>query len=160
MVGSLYARCRAQSCDPVSGPRFRSACADICKLLKLAQLSGFVASRLVPVALVVAALTGLTACNQGPAPLILEGPTMGTRYLVAVHDPVLSRSEATALVTAALDEVTRMLSTWGGLRTFAPDGLPVIKRDPLIPNFIWSAGQGGYGIQTAPAWAQAVVSLL
>lgn len=57
-------------------------------------------------------------------------------------------------------EVTRMLSTWAGLRTFAPDGLPVIKRDPIVPNFIWSAGQGGYGIQTAPAWAQAVVSLL
>ena len=109
-VGSLYARCRAQSCDPVSGPRFRSACADICKLLKLAQLSGFVASRLAPVALL--GLAALTACSRGPAPLILEGPTMGTRYLVAVHDPVLSRSEATALVTAALDEVTRMLSNW------------------------------------------------
>jgi D-arginine dehydrogenase len=43
---------------------------------------------------------------------------------------------------------------WAGLRSFAPDRLPVFGGDPDVPNFIWCAGQGGFGIQTAPAIAQ------
>lgn len=42
---------------------------------------------------------------------------------------------------------------WAGLRSFAPDRLPVIGADPLVPDFFWLAGQGGFGIQTAPAIA-------
>lgn len=40
---------------------------------------------------------------------------------------------------------------WAGLRTFAPDRLPVFGADPDVPSFIWCVGQGGFGIQTAPA---------
>jgi D-arginine dehydrogenase len=40
---------------------------------------------------------------------------------------------------------------WAGLRSFAPDRLPVFGADPGCPSFIWCAGQGGFGIQTAPA---------
>ena len=50
-------------------------------------------------------------------------------------------------------EVTRVLATWAGLRTFAPDRTPVIGPDPRAPTFFWLAGQGGYGFQTAPAAA-------
>ena len=42
---------------------------------------------------------------------------------------------------------------WAGLRSFAPDRLPVIGADPLVPDFFWLAGQGGFGIMTAPALA-------
>ncbi|WP_077146651.1 FAD-binding oxidoreductase [Sphingopyxis sp. KK2] len=42
---------------------------------------------------------------------------------------------------------------WAGLRSFAPDRLPVFGSDPDVPDFIWCAGQGGFGIQTAPAIA-------
>ena len=49
--------------------------------------------------------------------------------------------------------VTRLLTSWAGLRTFAPDRTPVIGRDPGSPTFFWLAGQGGYGFQTAPAAA-------
>lgn len=42
---------------------------------------------------------------------------------------------------------------WAGLRSFASDRLPVIGFDPLAPTFFWLAGQGGYGIMTAPAVA-------
>ncbi|WP_299360212.1 FAD-dependent oxidoreductase [uncultured Paracoccus sp.] len=52
--------------------------------------------------------------------------------------------------------VTRLLSSWGGLRTFAPDGIPVFGPDPADPDFIWFAGQGGYGFQSAPAAARLV----
>ena len=42
---------------------------------------------------------------------------------------------------------------WAGLRSFAPDRLPVFGADPANAQFIWCAGQGGFGIQTAPAIA-------
>lgn len=42
---------------------------------------------------------------------------------------------------------------WAGLRSFAPDRAPVFGADPQVPGFVWCAGQGGFGIQTAPAIA-------
>ena len=46
---------------------------------------------------------------------------------------------------------------WAGLRTFAPDRVPVLGEDPAAPGFWWLAGQGGAGIKTAPAMAQLLV---
>jgi D-arginine dehydrogenase len=43
---------------------------------------------------------------------------------------------------------------WAGLRSFAPDRLPVYGPDPADERFVWFAGQGGFGIQTAPAAAR------
>ncbi|MEL7445241.1 MAG: FAD-dependent oxidoreductase [Pseudomonadota bacterium] len=43
---------------------------------------------------------------------------------------------------------------WAGLRSFAPDRLPVYGHDPRQAQFYWFAGQGGFGIQTAPAAAK------
>lgn len=43
---------------------------------------------------------------------------------------------------------------WAGLRSFAPDRLPVYGADQEEPAFVWFAGQGGFGIQTAPAAAR------
>ncbi len=50
-------------------------------------------------------------------------------------------------------DVPRITHSWAGLRTFAPDGVPVIGFDAKAPGFFWLAGQGGYGIQTSPAIA-------
>lgn len=47
-------------------------------------------------------------------------------------------------------EVTRVETTWAGLRTFAPDRTPVIGFDPAASGFFWLAGQGGYGMQSSP----------
>jgi D-arginine dehydrogenase len=49
---------------------------------------------------------------------------------------------------------------WAGLRSFAPDRLPVYGADPEQPAFVWFAGQGGFGIQTAPAAARLGAQLL
>jgi D-arginine dehydrogenase len=49
---------------------------------------------------------------------------------------------------------------WAGLRSFAPDRLPVYGFDPLATGFFWFAGQGGFGIQTSPAAAKLGASLL
>ena len=57
-------------------------------------------------------------------------------------------------------EVTRMLANWAGLRSFAPDRNLVLGPEPSEPTFIWCAGQGGYGFQSAPAYSQLVADLV
>ncbi len=57
-------------------------------------------------------------------------------------------------------DVTRVRRKWAGLRSFAPDRSPVIGYDPDIEGFFWLAGQGGYGIQTAPAAGQLAAALI
>lgn len=49
---------------------------------------------------------------------------------------------------------------WAGLRSFAPDRLPVFGFDSDQPGFFWCAGQGGVGIQTSPAAAQMCAHLI
>jgi D-arginine dehydrogenase len=51
-------------------------------------------------------------------------------------------------------DIRRVRHSWAGLRTFAPDRVFVAGFDPRSPRFFWLAGQGGYGIQSAPALAQ------
>jgi D-arginine dehydrogenase len=47
--------------------------------------------------------------------------------------------------------IRRISHSWAGLRSFAPDELPVIGEAADAPGFVWCAGQGGAGFQTAPA---------
>ena len=56
--------------------------------------------------------------------------------------------------------VERVERAWAGLRSFAPDRLPVYGFDVEVPDFFWFAGQGGFGIQTAPAAARLAGALL
>ncbi len=56
--------------------------------------------------------------------------------------------------------VTRLETSWAGLRSFTPDRVLALGRDPDQPAFIWCAGQGGYGFQTAPAASRLVADLV
>tara|TARA_R110000787_G_scaffold90588_1_gene191152 strand:+ start:396 stop:1469 length:1074 start_codon:yes stop_codon:yes gene_type:complete len=56
--------------------------------------------------------------------------------------------------------VTRPLATWAGLRSFARDRTLVLGRDPAVTDFVWCAGQGGYGFQTSPAASALVADLV
>lgn len=56
--------------------------------------------------------------------------------------------------------VERVERTWAGLRSFAPDRLPVFGFSGSGRGFFWCAGQGGVGIQTAPAAARLAAALL
>ena len=49
---------------------------------------------------------------------------------------------------------------WAGLRSFTPDRVPVYGFDCEAPGFFWCAGQGGFGIQTAPAAAKMAAAVL
>jgi D-arginine dehydrogenase len=56
--------------------------------------------------------------------------------------------------------VRRVTHRWAGLRSFVADRTPVVGFDDLAPGFFWLAGQGGYGIQTAPAMARTAAALV
>lgn len=57
-------------------------------------------------------------------------------------------------------EVTRVDRTWGGLRSFAPDGNPVVGFDGRNDGFFWLVGQGGYGIQSSPSLSRLAAALV
>ena len=86
-----------------------------------------------------------------------EDPT--TPHDAWADDMVLAEGLARyeAMVT---EPVTRLLSNWAGLRTFAPDRVPVIGFAPSAPGFFWLAGQGGYGFQSSAAAARLTANLI
>lgn len=51
-------------------------------------------------------------------------------------------------------------SSWAGLRSFASDRQPVVGFDPQVEGFFWFAGQGGFGLQTAPALSRLGAAVL
>ena len=68
---------------------------------------------------------------------------------------------AIARLEAALEwRVERVERSWAGLRSFAPDRVPVYGYPKGRRDFFWFAGQGGFGIQTAPAAAKLGASIL
>jgi D-arginine dehydrogenase len=99
-------------------------------------------------------------------------PEPGGKIWLSPHDETLvepcdvaPEEYDVALAIARLQEVVdwnivRLERKWAGLRSFAPDRLPVIGFDTDCPAFFWLAGQGGFGIQTAPAVAALAAALL
>jgi D-arginine dehydrogenase len=70
-----------------------------------------------------------------------------------------------ALAAWQIEQVTTMsvrqvLHQWAGLRTFTADRVPVAGFAADAPGFFWLAGQGGYGLQTAPAMSAATEALV
>ena len=65
-----------------------------------------------------------------------------------------------AINEATVLNARHVRSSWAGLRSFAPDRHPVVGFDAGAEGFFWFAGQGGFGIQTAPAMARLGAALL
>jgi D-arginine dehydrogenase len=57
-------------------------------------------------------------------------------------------------------QVKKILRKWAGLRSFVADGIPVIGMDADSPGFFWTAGLGGYGVQSSPAVGQLSADLI
>jgi D-arginine dehydrogenase len=69
-------------------------------------------------------------------------------------------AECVERMQAAADvPVRRILRSWAGLRTFAPDRSPVIGYDPKVEGLFWLAGQGGYGVQSSGAAGRTAAAL-
>ncbi len=107
---------------------------------------------------------------DGPLTIDVAGsfyfkPEAANRLWVCPHDETPSVACDAAPedidVAIAIDRFETMTSwrvmaverKWAGLRSFAPDRLPVYGFAQDAPGFFWCAGQGGVGIQTAPAAA-------
>jgi D-arginine dehydrogenase len=73
------------------------------------------------------------------------------------QDVALAIERVNDVTTLGLRSVVR---AWAGLRTFTPDRIPLLGEDPDVPGLWWLAGQGGYGIQTAPAMARCIAGLV
>ncbi len=112
-------------------------------------------------------------------PLILDAagrfyfkPEAGGRLWLSPHDETLAAAGDVAPeeldIALAIDRLQHVVDwrvlakerAWAGLRSFAPDRAPVYGFDAVAPGFFWFAGQGGFGIQTAPAAAELAVAML
>ncbi|MCT2584160.1 NAD(P)/FAD-dependent oxidoreductase [Actinophytocola gossypii] len=136
----------------------------------VAALAGVPAAGLRPLRRTVALAAGPTPVD--PAwPMVADAADRfyfrpeGTRVLVSPADetptePCDARPEELD-VALALDRVNAVTTlglrsvhtAWAGLRTFTADRAPVVGAWPDHPGFVFVAGQGGYGIQLAPALA-------
>ncbi|MEP6885917.1 MAG: FAD-dependent oxidoreductase [Gammaproteobacteria bacterium] len=95
------------------------------------------------------------------AKLLLSPADEGPRGPGDVHPDEIDIALGVDRVQAALDiDVRRVNHAWAGLRTFSSDRVPVVGFDPDVAGLFWCAGQGGYGIQTAPAMARAAAAML
>lgn len=99
-------------------------------------------------------------------------PEAGGRLWLTPHDESPSAACDIAPeewdVAVAIDRLEKVVDwrvevverRWAGLRSFAPDRAPVYGFDHKTPGFFWCAGQGGFGIQTAPAASAMAAALL
>jgi len=99
-------------------------------------------------------------------------PEAGGRLWLSPHDEIACDPGDAAPdeidVAIAIDRFERAVDwrvaalehKWAGLRSFAPDRLPVYGFDSQVEGLFWCAGQGGFGIQTAPAAAKLAAAVL
>jgi D-arginine dehydrogenase len=88
----------------------------------------------------------------------------GTGYLVSGCDAVEMPAHDARVLPGAVDQLAAKLArvcpwigefavvrTWACLRTFTPDGRPVVGPDREVPWLFWIAGLGGHGASASPA---------
>ncbi|ALE72928.1 hypothetical protein AD006_14725 [Pseudonocardia sp. EC080610-09] len=149
---------------------------------EVAALAGVPGAGLVPHRRTIAAcpVADPSVLRPGGAPLPLIADAAERWYLKPEADAVLvSPADETPQppgdarpdeldVALALDRVGEattlglrsVRTAWAGLRTFAPDRAPVLGARPGHPGFHLVAGQGGSGIESAPALAALAASVI
>lgn len=145
---------------------------------EIARLAGIAPIDLAPLRRTLVVLRVPQAEYRADAPLVLDvdgsfyfKPDAGT-YWISPHDETpsvpcdaqpeeldvaiaLDRMEQATTLTIARPE-----RSWAGLRSFAPDRAPVYGFEDGVAGFFWCAGQGGFGMQTAPAAGALCASLI
>jgi len=67
--------------------------------------------------------------------------------------------EGAAEIAPALEQAP-LVETWSGLRPGTPDGLPILGRDPEVPNLLYATGHFRNGILLTPLTGEAIGALL
>ncbi|MFN6934486.1 MAG: NAD(P)/FAD-dependent oxidoreductase [Tsuneonella sp.] len=86
-----------------------------------------------------------------------ETPTVPTDAQAEEIDIATAAWRVEEATTLRISQIT---ARWAGLRSFLPDGNPAIGYDRAAERFFWLAGQGGAGLQTSPAIAEAAAALI
>ena len=145
---------------------------------EVARIAGVAAVGIVPHRRTIAQLR-VDPPAPAALPLVIDAlerfyfkPEAGGRLWVSPHDETECEPCDCAAeeldVALAIDRLQQVVDwrieavehRWAGLRSFAPDRLPVYGFAAGRDDFFWCAGQGGFGIQTAPAAARLAASLL
>jgi D-arginine dehydrogenase len=145
---------------------------------ELGQLAGAMRIGLVPMRRTIVLLDPPVGVEPGRWPLVIDAEEQfyfkseSGKILVSpadetpsapcdAHPDDLDVAIAVDRVTQACDlEVRHIPRRWAGLRSFVADRTPVAGFDPRAEGFFWLAGQGGFGIQTAPALARLAAALV
>ena len=145
---------------------------------ELAQLAGVNAIGLTPLRRTAVLLEPPAGCDVSQWPLVMAAD--GSFYLkpdagVILASPAdehpspacdaqpeeIDIAFAVDFVEKALQlQVRQVKHSWAGLRSFVADRTPVIGFDPRSEGFFWLVGQGGHGIQIAPAASRLASALL
>lgn len=95
-----------------------------------------------------------------PSPVILEGPTMGTRYRVVVNDPPVDEAQISDAVQARLDRVVALMSTYepdselsvfNRSRSASAAKIARETREVLeIALDVWRSSEGAFDVTVGP----------
>jgi D-arginine dehydrogenase len=145
---------------------------------ELAHLAGVAPVGLVPKRRTAFTTDAPTGCDISAWPLVIDAqesfyfkPDAGVLLVSPANEDVVSPQDVqpeeldVAIAvdraeTATTLQIRQVRRRWAGLRSFVADKSPVVGFAPDAPGFFWLAGQGGYGIQTAPAMGQLTAALV
>jgi D-arginine dehydrogenase len=145
---------------------------------ELAQLAGVAAVGLVPKRRTAFTSEAPAGCNISAWPLVIDAaesfyfkPDAGVLLMSPANEDAVTPQDVQPeeldvalavdrIETATTLQIRQVRHKWAGLRSFVADKTPVVGFAPEAPGFFWLAGQGGYGIQTAPAMGQLTAALV
>jgi D-arginine dehydrogenase len=145
---------------------------------ELAQLAGVAAVGLVPKRRTAFTSEAPAGCNISAWPLVIDAaesfyfkPDAGVLLMSPANEDAVTPQDVQPeeldvalavdrIETATTLQIRQVRRKWAGLRSFVADKTPVVGFAPEAPGFFWLAGQGGYGIQTAPAMGQLTAAVV
>jgi D-arginine dehydrogenase len=144
----------------------------------LAQLAGVATIGLVPKRRTAFTTEAPAGCDITNWPLVIDAaesfyfkPDAGVLLLSPANEDAVDPQDVQPeeldvaiavdrIQTATTLQIRQVRRKWAGLRSFVADKTPVVGFAPDAPGFFWLAGQGGYGIQTAPAMGELAAALV
>lgn len=145
---------------------------------ELARLAGVAPVGLVPKRRTAFTTEAPAGCDIGLWPLVIDAhesfyfkPDAGVLLMSPANEDAVDPQDVQPeeldvaiavdrIETATTLQIRQVRRKWAGLRSFVADKSPVVGFAPDAPGFFWLAGQGGYGIQTAPAMGELVAALV
>lgn len=145
---------------------------------ELAQLAGVAPVGLVPKRRTAFTTEAPAGCDISAWPLVIDAqesyyfkPDAGLLLMSPANEDPVSPQDVQPeeldvaiavdrIETATTLQIRQVRRKWAGLRSFVADKTPVVGFAPDAPGFFWLAGQGGYGIQTAPAMGELTAALV